>query len=266
MPPPGSAGMPGAEGGLGFGDGAQGPPPAGMVPNRGTLERPRTAGRRPPKVASKVQTAKESQAATPAPIIAEGTGPADDDDMYEQPGETGGGPALAAGAADQHGKLVQDLLAQKKEEEEKERLRLEEEATREAVDDGKNQGIRMGKLKNKKKANSALAEIDIPKLGEMIQHLCQAANPLGKSIDLVHQDIANMGKELDKWKQQYNEASEHYQKELRMTDDLLQPLYQKVAELDDKINEQVTKIRNSRSRIAKNDVDISCLLEAVVAA
>merc|ERR1712176_640986 len=104
-----------------------------------------------------------------------------------------------------------------------------------------------GKLNKKgKKQNSTLAEIDIPKLGEMIQQLCQAANPLGKSIDLVHQDIANMGKELDKWKQQYHEASEQYNKELRLTEEMLQPLYQKVAELDDKIAEQIVKIRNSR--------------------
>merc|ERR1711862_599254 len=102
------------------------------------------------------------------------------------------------------------------------------------------------------------------KLKEMIQQLCQAAKPLEKSIDLVHQDIANMNKELDGWKTQYRDASEQYQKELRTTDELLQPLYQKVAELDDKITEQVVKIRNSRSRLAENDLQIASLLEAVV--
>merc|ERR1712139_152756 len=103
--------------------------------------------------------------------------------------------------------------------------------------------------------------VDVAKLSEAIQQLCQAANPLGKSIDLVHQDIANMGKELDHWRQEYRDASEQYLKETRATEELLQPLYQRVAELDDKIAEQKTKIRNSRSRISKNDIKIQGLLE-----
>merc|ERR1712151_249586 len=118
----------------------------------------------------------------------------------------------------------------------------------------------------KKDQQLAQAEVDVLKLGEGIQHLCQAANPLGKSIDLVHQDIAHMEKELDQWKTEYREASDSYQQQLKMTNELLQPLYQKVAELDDKIAEQKTKIRNSRSRISKNDVTIQGLLESVILA
>merc|ERR1719326_1702729 len=124
----------------------------------------------------------------------------------------------------------------------------------------------MGRLKRKKEQGANYTEIDTAKLSEGIQQLCQAANPLGKSIDLVHQDITNMGKELDHWKQEYREASEQYTNELKMTDELLQPLYQKISELDDKIAEQKTKIRNSRSRITKNDLKIQGLLESVVMA
>merc|ERR550537_47186 len=124
----------------------------------------------------------------------------------------------------------------------------------------------MGKLKRKKDQAAGYTEIDTSKLSESIQQLCQAANPLGKSIDLVHQDIANMGKELDHWKQEYREASDEYNSQLKMTDELLQPLYQKIAELDDRIAEQKTKIRNSRSRISKNDLKVSGLLESVVMA
>merc|ERR1712060_427012 len=121
-----------------------------------------------------------------------------------------------------------------------------------------------GKLKRKKEQGSATNEVDVVKLGEAIQQLCQAANPLGKSIDLVHQDIANMQKELDHWKNEYRDASDTFQQQLRQTEDTLQPLYRKLAELDDKIAEQKNKIRNSRSRISKNDVKIQTLLESVV--
>ncbi|CAE7564722.1 Traf3ip1 [Symbiodinium sp. CCMP2456] len=230
--------------------------------------RPRTAGRKPPKVTSKVTTTEQSTAPAnvPAPvIIAEGTGVEDEEDMFEAGGPPPGAPPPPPPPTDdggQHGALVSDLLAEKRKEEERERLKKEEEETREEFDDG-SKGIKM-KLRRKKDTGSAIVEVDPVKLGEAIQSLCQAANPLGKSIDLVHQDIANMGKELDHWKQEYRESSEAYGQQLKMTEDLLQPLYQKIAELDDKIAEQQAKIRNSRSRISKNDLKIQQLLESVV--
>jgi len=234
-------------------------------------ERPRTAGRKPPKVVSKVKTTSEepglSQGVAPPTIIAEGARDDDDEDMFEAPVQQSlAGMPVKADDNAQHGKLVNDLLAAKKVEEDKERLRKEEEDTREEVEDPGTKGIKMGKLKRKKEQVGSYTEIDTAKLSESIQQLCQAANPLGKSIDLVHQDIANMGKELDQWKQQYREASEQYQTELKMTDEVLQPLYQKIAELDDRVAEQKTKIRNSRSRISKNDLKIQGLLESVVMA
>eukprot|EP00439_Symbiodinium_sp_Y106_P048640 s1816_g6.t1 len=227
--------------------------------------RPRTAGRKPPKVTSKVTTTEQSTAPAnvPAPVvIAEGTGAEDEEDMFEAGGPPPGAPPPPPPPTDdggQHGALVSDLLAEKRKEEERERLKKEEEETREEFDDG-SKGIKM-KLRRKKDTGSAIVEVDPVKLGEAIQSLCQAANPLGKSIDLVHQDIANMGKELDHWKQEYRESSEAYGQQLKMTEDLLQPLYQKIAELDDKIAEQQAKIRNSRSRISKNDLKIQQLLE-----
>eukprot|EP00747_Dinoflagellata_sp_TGD_P163605 gnl/TRDRNA2_/TRDRNA2_182444_c0_seq1.p1 gnl/TRDRNA2_/TRDRNA2_182444_c0~~gnl/TRDRNA2_/TRDRNA2_182444_c0_seq1.p1 ORF type:complete len:597 (-),score=228.62 gnl/TRDRNA2_/TRDRNA2_182444_c0_seq1:359-2149(-) len=240
-------------------------------PVPGKLERPRTAGRRPPKVQSKVTTRSDEpglqSGVAPPAIIAEGTKDDDDEDMFETPQQQN---MISVKADDgmQHGKLVRDLLSEKskEDEKEKERIRKEELETREQVEESGPKGIKMGKLKRKKDSAGSLAEIDVPKLSETIQHLCQAANPLGKSIDLVNQDIHNMGKELDHWKQEYRDATERYQKELKETDEILQPLYQKVAELDDKVAEQKAKIRNSRSRISKNDIKIQSLLQSVVLA
>lgn len=234
-------------------------------------ERPRTAGRRPPKVVSKVQTSSEQPITGPnvvAPaIIAEDAKDDDDEDLFEEEKpESGLGGVLQAEDGQMHGKLVSNLLAQKKAEEERERLKREEEETRETFEGDGGGGIKMGKLKRKKGTAEQQQDVDVVALGGSIQSLCQAANPLGKSIDLVHQDIANMGKELDHWKAEYRQASEQYHQQLKMTEDMLQPLYQKVTELDDKIAEQRTKIRNSRSRISKNDLKIQALLESVVCA
>jgi len=229
-------------------------------------ERPRTAGRKPPKVASKVQTKQDepglSQGVAPPALIADGVKEDDDDDMFEAAPQ-GKVIAVNAGDGEAHGKLVRDILAEKKEKEKEEARRKEQAKEEEAADDGAG-GIKMGRLKRKKDNSQAMGQVDIDKLTESIQELCQAVNPLGKSIDLVYQDIANMGKELDHWKQENRDAAELYQRELKNTEDTLVPLYRKIQELDDKIGDQKQALGNARSRIAKNDVYIQNLLEAVV--
>merc|ERR1719146_355428 len=104
----------------------------------------------------------------------------------------------------------------------------------------------MGRLKRKKDQNQAMGQVDIAKLTESIQELCQAVNPLGKSIDLVYQDIANMGKELDHWKQENRDAADLYQRELKNTEDTLVPLYRKIQELDEKILDHKQSLGNAR--------------------
>merc|ERR1712100_335899 len=123
-------------------------------------------------------------------------------------------------------------------------------------------GIKMGKLKRKKDQGQQYANIDVLKLRDSIQQLCQAANPLGKSIDLVHQDIANMGKELDHWRQENRNAVEKYHQERKVTEETLMPLHRRLAELDESIAEASSKVQNSRSRILQNDVQIQQLLES----
>eukprot|EP00913_Durusdinium_trenchii_P029873 g27992.t1 len=63
-----------------------------------------------------------------------------------------------------------------------------------------------------------------------------------------------MGKELDHWKQAYREASDAYTRQLKMTED-------QGAKGG---STPRSKIRNSRSRISKNDQKVQQLLESVV--
>lgn len=227
-------------------------------------ERPRTAGRKPPKVASKVTTKQDepglSQGVAPPSLIADGVKEDDDDDMFEAPAQA---KLIAVKAEDgaQHGKLVRDILEEKTQAEKEEKLRKQQE--KDAQEEDGEGGIKMGRLK-RKKDQSALAQVDVTKLADSIQELCQAVNPLGKSIDLVYQDIANMGKELDHWKQESRDAAELYQRELKTTEDSLVPLYRKIQELDDKIADYKASLGGARSRIAKNDVHIQNQLEAVI--
>merc|ERR1719310_2646765 len=83
------------------------------------LERPRTAGRKPPKVTSKVMTKTDepglSQGVAPPALITDGTKDEDDDDMFEAPAQQ---KVIAVKAEDSahHGKLVRDILDEKKRE------------------------------------------------------------------------------------------------------------------------------------------------------
>merc|ERR1719379_1484820 len=99
------------------------------------LERPRTAGRRPPKVTSKVKTTADEPGLAPgvAPpqIIQEGAKDDDDDEMFEAPVKNTPAQVLKADEGEQHGKLVKELLAEQKKEEEKAKLAQEEMETRE---------------------------------------------------------------------------------------------------------------------------------------
>merc|ERR1719487_1206892 len=122
------------------------------------LERPRTAGRKPPKVASKVMTKTDepglSQGVAPPTLIADGAKEDDDDDMFEAPTQ---GKVIAVKTEDgeAHGKLVRDILAEKKEKEKEEAKRKEQAKEEEAADDGAG-GIKMGRLKRKKDNSQAM--------------------------------------------------------------------------------------------------------------
>merc|ERR1719238_1429535 len=115
------------------------------------LERPMTAGRKPPKVTSKVTTKTDepglSQGVAPPALIADGAKEDDEEDMFEAP-QQGKVIAVKAEDGEAHGKLVRDILAEKKEKE-KEEARRKEMAKEEEAEEGAG-GIKMGRLKRKK--------------------------------------------------------------------------------------------------------------------
>merc|ERR1711939_691101 len=91
----------------------------------------------------------------------------------------------------------------------------------------------------------------------------QTVNPLGKSVDLIYQDIASMSKELGQWRSEYRSATERQQVEREHTEKQLAPLHQKVAAMDDQIADMNARIAGIRSRIQNNDGVIQQLLETI---
>eukprot|EP00397_Hematodinium_sp_SG-2012_P022509 GEMP01023329.1.p1 GENE.GEMP01023329.1~~GEMP01023329.1.p1 ORF type:complete len:514 (+),score=168.67 GEMP01023329.1:80-1621(+) len=217
------------------------------------MERPRTAGRRPPKVASK--EAKPDQPMLATDLILDGDVKKDNDEDFFVVQDSAPQEVLKVGDGEAHGSLVRDLLEQKKKDEEILEPRKGEEEKEEQ------QGIVMGKLRRKNLKTTT--NVDAAKLREAIQQLCQSANPLGKSIDLVHQDLGNMSKELDHWRAEYRDAAQQYQKELKETEQALAPLNDKLLLLNDRWDELQLNIIYARARIIKNDTRVNNLLDSV---
>ena len=62
----------------------------------------------------------------------------------------------------------------------------------------------------------------------MIQSICQNTAPLGKSIEFINDDVDAMNKELTHWRKQYNASKSKTQSELKLTEDALNPIYDKI--------------------------------------
>jgi len=266
MPPPDMDGFGGPLGAQGV-DGVEERKDMEMIPDaERKRERPLTAGRKPPKITSKVKDQKEEPgmqappAAAPTMLISEGLDEPDDDMFVTEDVQQQMPPSEMLNAGGDQGKLVRELL-QEKQQQAKEAVA--EDQNKDEKEDTKS-GIRMGKLKRKKDdANLRYSEVDIDKLSLMTQQLCQTVNPLGKSVDLIYQDIASMSKELDQWRAEYRGATERQQVEREQTEKQLAPLHQKVAAIDDQIADMNAKIAGIRSRIQNNDNTFQQLLETI---
>lgn len=68
-------------------------------------------------------------------------------------------------------------------------------------------------------------------LQSMIQTICQNTAPLGKSIEFINDDVDAMNKELQFWRRQYNSSKGKMQAELKVTEESLLPVYDKIAEI-----------------------------------
>merc|ERR1719305_1086727 len=146
----------------------------GAVPDSmRTRERPLTAGRKPPKITSKVKEQKEepgmqAPVAQAPQLITEGM--MGDEEMFLA--EEAPKPAEMLSAGGDQGKLVRELM------QEKEKAIKEKEEPKEAAKESSaGGGIKMGKLRQPKTASSATyAEVDVEKLATLAQSLCQTVN------------------------------------------------------------------------------------------
>ncbi|ETP50224.1 hypothetical protein F442_04392 [Phytophthora nicotianae P10297] len=243
--------------------------------------RPTTARRRPPKLKENVTEVgrlmvPDAKAAPVAGIMKDGdNNDTDSEDEAAAGDDTSNQPhsALLPGDAGAHGRLVRDILKDQSAEEAARRAK-EGEDTAAAATNEVETGIRLGR-RNKSfkpermKSSSAAAASSLAEMNALradIQRLCQAANPVGKSVEFVHEDLDAMSKELEFWRKEYARKRDALADEQKRTEEALQPLQVQLREVEEQVKEQLHKINTLKAVIAKNEEKTQQLLRMVVSA
>jgi TRAF3-interacting protein 1 len=207
-------------------------------------ERPTTAGRRPPPV--------KPQAAEEVPVVEE---------------TKSKGIKLSNVKAEEHGKLVRNIL-------ETEVPKTHKQERTEALDLNapEEKKIRLGGIRSVKATGgvkpkiSAISVEDLTSLKENIQTVCQSTNPLGKSMELINDDIDSMKSEHEKWRKDYSKSATLMEEQRKITEQTLQPLYDRLADVSEQIKDRLQKINHKKAQILKNEETIEHLLSSVVSA
>ncbi|XP_060805273.1 TRAF3-interacting protein 1 isoform X1 [Amyelois transitella] len=101
---------------------------------------------------------------------------------------------------------------------------------------------------------------EIEELRYNFQGLSRVANPLGKILDHIQEDVEVMRQELQQWTQTYDEASKELLKQKTLNEGSLLPLRAKGKQLEVDINEKYEKINDLKVAIHKNSSRIEKLL------
>ncbi|KAG2509853.1 hypothetical protein BBO99_00009103 [Phytophthora kernoviae] len=245
--------------------------------------RPTTARRRPPKLKENVTEVgrlhvHDTKAVPVVGIMKDGdNGDTDSED------EAGGGAgvggdtsqphsALLPGDGGAHGRLVRDILKDQNAEEAARRAKEGEDMA--ATTNEAETGIRLGRRTksfkpDRTKSSNAAAASSLAEMNALradIQRLCQAAHPVGKSVEFVHEDLDAMSKELEFWRKEYARKRDALADEQKHTEEALQPLQVQLREVEEQVKEQLHKINTLKAVISKNEEKTQQLLRMVVSA
>lgn len=77
-------------------------------------------------------------------------------------------------------------------------------------------------------------------------------------------DVDSMSKEYEFWRREAINCSQALEEQKKVTEELIHPLQDQLAELEERIKEQQGKVTSIRSQILRNDITISNLLYSVI--
>ncbi|XP_076091100.1 TRAF3-interacting protein 1-like isoform X1 [Mytilus galloprovincialis] len=183
-------------------------------------------------------------------VVEETAPPPQDSDQEETAPDGALSRPLEDGDDEDHGGLVKKILETKKELEGPQQTK-KTEIERSGMSDAQ----------RRKQREQVQKEVD--KLRGSIQTLTRSANPLGKIMDYVQEDLDSMQKELQRWKTENKEHQVELKREKGVTDKAVEPLKAQLSEVDQAIKDQLDLIAATKSNIARNDQKIDKLLQSV---
>lgn len=232
-------------------------PLPGNVRRRERIARPTTARAAPPK--RKVNQEDEEAFASAGQedtdvnvMVDDDKDDEDEDDMYVVvDNENNISPMPAAPAAAEDDGEAEGALMRKIREK---KAGATQEVTQEAV-------TQAGEAQRARDRDAASKEIE--RLREDIQSLCRSANPLGKIVDYIQEDVDAMQKEMGVWKKEHAEHSNSLSEEALITENEVQPIKVRLGDLDQQIKDQEDLIAATKAIVAENDSKIQRMLDGV---
>ena len=97
----------------------------------------------------------------------------------------------------------------------------------------------MTEIGRRRDRESTQREVD--KLRSSIQTLTRSANPLGKLMDFLQEDVDSMQRELESWKEENQRLNLALKQEEVLTEKSVEPLKLHLIELDSAVQEQLDK-------------------------
>ncbi|XP_066271131.1 TRAF3-interacting protein 1-like, partial [Branchiostoma lanceolatum] len=104
---------------------------------------------------------------------------------------------------------------------------------------------------------------EVEKLRAAIQVLCRSANPLGKVMDYVQEDMDAMQKELGVWRKENKELDMAIKREQSITNSEVEPLKAQLSELDQAMADQLDQIAAVKANIMRNDDKINKMMASM---
>ncbi|XP_066992920.2 TRAF3-interacting protein 1 [Anabrus simplex] len=156
--------------------------------------------------------------------------------------------ALQPGENSQHGHLVAQILETQKE--------LEDDAQRSLPHDSQNKKMDIEWDDAGRQREREIVSKEVERLRTSIQTLTRAANPLGKLMDFLQEDVDTMQRELRNWRIMNNDLRKQLLEEERKTELSIEPLKARLKELNEKIDLKLDEISSVKARIMENEDSI----------
>ncbi len=123
-------------------------------------------------------------------------------------------------------------------------------------------GVQLGRIgAGRDSAARAGQQKQLAELRSQIQTLCQAANPLGKCVEFVYEDLDHMQRELAQWRAEQDRNAERVAEEKAITEEALAPLHTEADAVERETADVRARIAAVKAQIIANDTQIKELLE-----